>query len=757
MNSDSNQDAPQGLRLDGQSRPKGQSRIVSAVCSLDCPDSCRVRVTVNAEGRATRIQGDPDHAVTRGFLCGKVAKYLDHVYSPDRLLYPMRRRAGVPKGPQPRGLEVQAFERISWDEALTTIAARFQQISDTSGPESILPYSYAGTIGALNYGSMDRRFFHRVGASQLERTICSTTGGEALINVYGIKLGTDPEHFRHAKYIVAWAANIHGNNIHLWPFIEEARRNGARLVVIDPYKTRTARAADWHLAIRPGTDVALALGLMHILIAENLYDAEYVASCTHGFDALRERVASYTPQHVAQITGLPVAEILQLAREYATSPPAVIRLNYGVQRSQNGGAAVRAIAMLPCLIGAWKQRGGGLQLSTRGAFPLNDAALERPDLAAASPIGRLARKVNMSQLGHALQILDSDLDAPRVHALFVYNSNPAVVAPNQNAVLAGLRRADLFTVVHDQFLTETAEYADIVLPATTFLEHKDFQGAYGHYYLQLSKAAIAPLGEARPNVWVFGQLAQRMGFTEACFRDTEDDMIAQALDVTPTEKSPFFSGITPARLEAEESIRVSFPAPAVPGEDSLPFSTPAWFQTPSGKAEFFSEALAARGLDPLPAFVAPTESRHAPLAQQYPLELLARKADNYMNSTFANHPGHQAMESGHAHQLEMHPLDAAARGIGDGDAVQLENVRGSLQLSARVPEVASAAVPVGVVACRLGWNKLTPDGQGINVLTSETLCDFGGGATFYSTLVEVKKINLVNIGNVAGALRPASQ
>ena len=407
-------------------------------------------------------------------------------------------------------------------------------------------------------------------------------------------------------------------------------------------------------------------------------------------------------------------------------------MNYGVQRSQNGGAAVRAIAMLPCLTGAWKHLGGGLQLSTSGAFPFNRAALERPGLAASSPIGRQGRNVNMVQLGHALTQLN---DSP-VKALFVYNSNPAVVAPNQNAVHAGLRRTDLFTVVHDQFLTETAEYADIVLPATTFLEHKDFQGAYGHYYLQHSKPAIAPLGEARPNVWVFGQLAQRMGFAEECFRDTEDDMIAQALDVKSTENSPYFQGITPARLEAEESIRVTFPHSDAHGDAALPFSTPAWFQTASGKAEFYSEAMAARGLDPLPAFVAPTESRHAALAQQYPLEMLARKADNYMNSTFANHSGHQAMESDHANQLEMHPVDAAARGICEGDAVQVENARGSLQLVAHVD---ANAVPMGVVACRLRWNKISADGRGVNVLTSETLCDFGGGATFYSTLVEVRK------------------
>lgn len=702
-------------------------KIVHVVCSHDCPDSCRARVTVDETGRATRIQGDPDHPVTRGFLCGKVARYLDRVYSPDRLLHPMRRRPGVPKGPLPRGQEMQAFERISWDEALDAIAVRLQQTIREFGPESVLPYSYAGTTGVLNYGSMDRRFFYRLGASRLERTICATAGGDALLSVYGVKLGTAPQDFSHARYILAWGANIHGNNIHLWPFIEQARRNGARLVVIDPYKTRTAAAADWRLAIRPGTDSALALGMMHLLIAEGLCDLEYIDRCTHGFGALRERVAEYTPQRVAEWTGLAVDDILRLAREYASARPSVIRLNYGVQRSQNGGAAVRAIAMLPCLTGAWKHRGGGLQLSTSGAFRFDQQALERPDLALASPLGRPGRKVNMVQLGHAL----TELDGPPVKALFVYNSNPAVVAPNQNAVLHGLRRADLFTVVHEQFLTETAEHADIVLPATTFLEHKDLQGAYGHYYLQLSTPAIAPVGEARPNVWLFGQLAQRMGFAESCFRDTEDQMIAQALQT----ESPFLAGITLEQLEAEGSVPVHLAAAQPDGATPLPFSTPGWFQTPSGKAEFYSETLAAQGLDPLPAYVPATESRHAALAGQYPLELLARKADHFMNSTFANLPGHQAMEAGHANLLEMHTQDAAARGVREGDLVEVWNERGKILLQATLHE----NLPAGVAACRIGWNKHTPDGQGVNTLTSETLTDMGDGATFYSTLVQVRR------------------
>jgi anaerobic selenocysteine-containing dehydrogenase len=700
-------------------------KVVHAVCSLDCPDSCSLHVSVDAEGRAVRMQGNPDHPVTRGFLCGKVAKYLDCVYAPDRLLYPLRRRPGVGKGPVPPGRQDEVFERISWEEALDVIAARLRQIATDHGPESILPYSYAGNMAVLGYGSMDRRFFFRLGASQLDRTICATAGGEALLSVYGVKLGTDTEHFRHARLILAWGANIHGNNIHLWPFIEEARRNGGKLVVIDPYRTRTARVADWHLPILPGTDVALALGMMHILIAEKLYDAGYVAANTHGFDRLSERAAEYTPQRVAQITGLAVDDILRLAREYAAVTPAVIRMNYGVQRCQNGGAAARAIAMLPCLTGAWKHLGGGLQLSTSGAFQWNKQALERPDLAASSPIGRVGRVVNMSLLGHAL----TELDGPRIHAMFVYNSNPAAIAPNQNAVLRGMRRDDLFTVVHERFLTDTADYADVVLPATTFLEHKDFQGAYGHYYVQLSQPAIAPLGEARSNVWLFRSLAQRMGFTEPCFQDSEDDMIDQALE----SASPWMGGLSREQLEEEDFVRLKFPQEQ-DGGHFQPFVTADWFPTPSGKAEFFSETMAAQGLDPLPAYVQPVESRSSELAAQYPLEMLARKADNYMNSSFGNVAGHRAMESAHSGTLEMHPVDAEPRQIHDGDPVEVFNQRGKILLRAKV----LATAPAGVVTSRLGWNKLSGDGQGVNVLTSETLTDFGGGPTFYSTLVQVR-------------------
>lgn len=717
-------------------------RIVHAVCSHDCPDSCGVLVTVNPEGRAVKIQGDPAHPVTQGFLCGKVAKYLDRVYSPDRVLYPLMRKAGVPKGSLKRGSEREAYERVSWDEALDAIAARLKQIAERYGPESILPYSYAGNMGLLGYGSMDRRFFHRLGGSQLARTICSEAGGVAWNLVYGKKLGTPPEDFQHAKLILAWGGNIHGNNIHLWPFIKQARRNGARLIVIDPYKTRTAALADWHIAIRPGTDVALALGLMHVILRESLEDRAYIDAMTHGFPQLAERVREYTPERVAAWTGMTPAEVEQLAREYATAKPAALRLNYGVQRGENGGAAVRAIAMLPALIGAWKHRGGGGWLSTSGAFAWNKHAVERPDLALASPLGRLARTVNMSALGQALTELGQNGDAhngPAVHALFVYNSNPGAIAPNHNAVTRGLARKDLFTVVHEQFFTDTTDYADYILPATTFLEHTDIQGAYGHYFVQLSQQAVEPLGEARTNVWLFSQLAQRMGFAEACFRETPEEMIAAALSITSDGHSanPDMEHITFDDLREKGHVPLAF----YREPEAHPFQpyTEGTLPTPTGKVEFYSEALAAQHQDPLPAFVAPTESRWSKGAERFPLEFLGRKSDNYMNSTFANLDGHREMQAktGQTSQkLEMHSEDAKARGIASGGKVRIWNDRGSITLTALVDDT---IVPAGVVAAKLDWAKLRADKANVNVLTSERLTDLGASPTFYSTLVEVER------------------
>jgi len=640
---------------------------------------------------------------------------------------------------------------VSWDEALDAIAARLQRISDEFGPEAILPYSYAGTIGQLGFGSMDRRFFHRLGACQLERTICSEAGGEAWKLVYGKKLGTPTEDFRLAKLVLAWGANIHGNNVHLWPFIEQARRgeqarrNGGRLIVVDPYRTRTAALADWHIAIRPGTDGALALGMMQVILNEGLEDRAYIAEMTHGFEALAERVKEYTPERVAAWTGMTAGEIEALAREYATTRPAALRLNYGVQRTENGGTAARAIAMLPALTGAWKYRGGGAVLSTSGAFDWDKEALQRPDLALASPLGRLARTVNMCELGQALTqqgsgVRDQGSEEPDsispVKALFVYNSNPAAVAPNGNAVKAGMERDDLFTVVHELFFTDTTDYADYILPATTFLEHTDVQGAYGHYYVQLSQQAIEPPGEARPNVWLFGQLAQRMGFDEPCFRDEAEEMVGQALAIGADGHSGIagMEHITMDGLKQQGHIPVGFyREPEM--EPFLPFAA-GTVPTPSGKVEFYSETLAAQGHDPLPAFVPAVESRWGKDAERYPLEFLSRKADNYMNSTFAHLDGHRKMEARKNQRLEMHPQDAEARGIADGDAVRIWNDRGALMLTAMM----NASLPAGVVAGQLDWAKLSGKGGNVNALTSERLTDIGAGATFYSTLVEVEAV-----------------
>jgi anaerobic selenocysteine-containing dehydrogenase len=692
-------------------------------------------VTVDGNGRAIKVQGDPSQPVTQGFLCGKVAKYLDRVYSPERILYPLKRVTGAQKGPRPHGREHEAFERVSWDEALDAIAARLKTIAGEFGPESILPYSYAGTIGVLGYGSMDRRFFHRLGASQLDRTICSEAGGQAWNLVYGKRLGTPAEDFKLARLIVAWGANIHGNNIHLWPMVEQARRNGARLIVIDPYRTRTAALADWHISIRPGTDVALALGLMHVILREGLEDRAYIAEMTHGFEGLAERVREYTPERVAAWTGMTPGEVEQLAREYATVRPAVVRLNYGVQRCENGGAAVRAIAMLPALTGAWRHRGGGASLSTSGAFKWNEQATRRPDLALASPLGRLARTINMSTLGLALNAESGEADVlssgPAVKALFVYNSNPGAVAPNQNAVRRGLARTDLFTVVHDLFLNDTTDYADYVLPATTFLEHTDIQGAYGHYFVQLSSQAIEPVGESRSNVWLFGQLAQRMGFTEPCFRDTEEQIVAQALALGSNghSQNPGMEHITLEDLKRDGHLPLSFHRDGFLPYTSLPLATP------SGKVEFHSETLAAQGWDGMPSFVPPTESRLGESAERFPLEFLPRKADNYMNSTFANLEGHRKMEARTGQRLEMHPKDARARGIKSGDPVRVWNPRGEIILTAMV----DGTVPEGVVAARLDWTRFNAGGVNVNALTSERLTDIGEGATFYSVLVEVTK------------------
>ena len=674
------------------------AQVIHSVCALDCPDACSVLVTVE-DGRATKLRGNPDHPVTRGFLCAKVARYLDREYSPDRLLYPMRRAGAKGEG---------RFSRISWDEALDEIAARLSGIAREHGPESILPYSYAGTMGILQGGSMDRRFFHRLGASRLDRTICSAAGMEGTARVLGTRYGTEPEQFAQSKLIIAWGANILGTSVHLWPFIVEARRKGARFYTIDPVKNRTGSLADRHFFIQPGTDLALALGMMHVIIGENLHDAEYVESYANGFAELRARVAEYPPERAEALTGIPREDIVQLAREYATTRPAAIRLNYGVQRSERGGAAISAITALATVTGSWREAGGGVCLSTSHAFQFNVAALERPDL---QP--KPARLMNMSTLGAAL----TETGDPPVKALFVYNSNPAAIAPDQNKVLRGFRRDDLFTVVAEQFQTDTADHADILLPVTTFLEHRDLYRAYGHYYVQLADAAVTPPGECRSNTDIFRALAARMGFTEPCFAETDDQMIDQALD----SGHPFLAGITRERLEREHSVRLEVSAPGTP---FLPFAQ-GKFGTPSGKCELVPEAL---------AYEPPVESRRgdAKLLARFPLEMISPKNDDSMNSTFGNRPA----EDHETSRLGVHPSDAGPRGITDGDLVRVFNGRGSLRLIARV----TVNVTAGVVSCpSVRWAKLAPDKRNANALTSERLTDIGGGPAFYSTLVQMER------------------
>jgi anaerobic selenocysteine-containing dehydrogenase len=678
-------------------------QVRHSVCALDCPDTCSLLVNVE-NGTASKLRGNPDHPVTRGFLCGKVAKYLDREYSPDRLLYPQKRVGKKGEG---------RFARVSWDEALDTIAQNLTGIAQQFGSESVLPYSYAGTMGMLNGGGMDRRFFHRLGASRLDRTICSAAGGAGLMATLGNRYGTEPEQFVHAKFIIAWGANIHGTNVHLWPFIVEAKRKGAKLIVIDPVRTRTAALADKHLRVNPGSDLALALGLMHVIIGENLHDADYVAQHTNGFDDLRERVLAYDPAKVESLTGIAKEDILQLAREYATVRPSVIRANYGIQRSERGGTAVRAIACLPALTGSWKEVGGGLQLSVSQAFQFNRAALEMPELQMKSPLGREARIINMSELGSAL----TTLDEPPVKAIVVYNSNPAAIAPDQNRVLKGFRRDDLFTVVLEQFQTDTADYADILLPSTTFLEHTDLYLAYGHYHLQLARPALEAPGETRSNVDVFRDLAARIGFEDECFQDSEDDMIRALLN----SGHPFLKDITLERLDREHSVRLNVSAEGTP---YLPFAE-GNFGTASGKCEFGAESL---------DYTPPIESRFGDtkLRKKYPLEFVSSKNDDSMNSTFGNRDRVDEQTS----VLHIASVDAEPRGIRSGDLVRAFNDRGSLILKADVDGVVGPGV---VRAPAVRWAKRALDGRSANALTSERLTDIGGGPSFYSCLIEVEK------------------
>ena len=680
------------------------THTVRAACPHDCPDTCAMLVTVT-DGRAVAVKGDPGHPFTQGFLCTKVSRYQERTNSPDRVLHPMRRVGEKGEG---------KFERISWDAALDEISSRFKQIAASAdGPEAILPYSYAGTMGLVQGESMDRRFFHRLGASLLDRTICATAGFTGWVHTIGATIGTDPEQFHKARLILLWGTNTLTSNVHLWPQILQARKAGAEVVSIDPYRNRTAAQADRWLAIRPGTDAALALGLAHIAFRDGYADRDYLAQYTLGADAYEARCAEYPPERVAEITGLALSEIEWLGERYGTVRPAAIRTNYGLQRHHGGGNAIRAIAALPAVTGAWRDVGGGALLSASGRFPLNRQALERPDLIAGNP-----RTINMSRLGEALN------EATRpVRALVVYNSNPAAVAPDQGAVLRGLRREDLFTVVLEHFQTDTADHADILLPATTQLEHFDIVKPYGHYALMCNNPAIAPIAEAKPNSEIFRLLAARMGFTEPCFSDSDEEIAAQAISTD----HPVFEGITLERLKRNGWARLNLP------EEYAPFAE-GDFPTPSGKCEFHSERLAEMGLDPLPDFVPPLESpASAPeLAARFPLQFITPPAHSFLNSSFANME--RSLRSEKQPSLLIHPVDAEPRGIESGANVSVFNDRGGCRLMAIVSEDVREGV---VVAPSVWWNKKSPGRVNVNQTTSQALTDLGEGATFYDNLVEV--------------------
>ncbi len=689
---------------------------VKAVCPHDCPDTCGMVVSVDAAGRAIELRGDREHPFTRGFLCQKVANYLDRVYHPERLQYPLKRVGRKGEG---------KFARISWAEAVDTIAARFRDIAASEhGPQAILPYSYAGTMGKLMYGSLDRRFFHRLGASLLDRTICATAGAAGCDITLGTRAMTDPEAAVNCRYIVNWGSNTSVTNSHFWRIEHEARKRGAKIVTIDPYRSPTAAKSDWWIAIRPGTDAALAMGVMHIIFREGWQDHAFVDQHCVGGPELRERaLREFSPEKVSHITGLSVPEIKQFAREYARSQelfggPALIRVNYGLQRHGGGGMAVRTIVCLPALTGDWRHAGAGALLSTSKAYPFDDNYLTRPDL-----IRKGTRTVNMVQLAEALH---GELPGPPVQGLYVYNSNPAAINPDQSRVLAGLAREDLFTVVHDLFQTDTADFADIVLPATSQLEHFDIHNSYGHLYVQANNPAIAPLGEAKPNTEVFRLLARAMNFEAELFEESDEELARKSMGETASVKPAAFEGITFDAVRAGP-VRLNLPQGWAPFAEGK-------FPTPSGKCELYSEREKRAGRDPLPHYAPPHEDPQTKpeLAKKYPLQLLTPPASSFMNSTFVNME--QQRKAAGERTLEMHPEDAAKRGIADGDIVRVHNDRGRFRARAII---ANSVKPGVVVSLGLWWRKWTDDGVNCNATTATALTDLGGGATFFDNLVDV--------------------
>ncbi len=683
---------------DSSPSPALATTTVRGACPHDCPDTCALLTTVQ-NGVAIRVQGNPDHRHTDGALCTKVSRYTERTYDPKRILQPLKRVGAKGSG---------QFEPVGWDEALDEIAVRLKAIA-ARDPQAILPYSYAGTMGQVQAEGMAARFFHQLGASHLERTICAAAGAEALMNTFGAKIGMKVEHFAESKLILIWGSNSISSNLHFWRLAQQAKRHGARLVCIDPRRSETAEKCHEHIALRPGTDAALALALMHQLITHGWLDADYIARHTLGWDGLRERALSWPPERAAEVCGVPVQQIVNLARDYGTTQPAAIRLNYGMQRVRGGGNAVRAVACLPALVGAWRHRAGGLLLSSSGHFPIQRAALHRPDLLA----GRTPRTINMVTIGDDLLRGSSSGFGPKIEALIVYNSNPVAVAPESGKVVQGFEREDLFTVVLEHFQTDTADHADFILPATTQLEHWDVHAAYGHTDVLLNRPAIAPLGQARSNAAIFRALAARMGFDDPCFLEDDETLCRTAFG----EQVNFDTLLTQGFA--------TLPLPEAPFAEGN-------FPTPSGRCEFASSRLAAQGHDPLPDHLPNHEPANSSAA--YPLAMISPPARNFLNSTFVNVDSLRAIER--EPLLEIHADDAAARGISTGQVVRVFNARGEYRCKA---DVSRRARPGVVNGLGLWWRKLGLDGTNVNQLTSQRLTDMGNGPVFYDCLVEVEK------------------
>ena len=679
---------------------------LSSVCPHDCPSQCALQVTVEA-GRITDVAGDSRHPFTRGVICGKVHDYAERVYGPTRVLTPLRR-----VGPKGEG----RFEPIGWDEAVDEIAHRWRRVIAQWGAEAILPFSYGGTLGLVQ-NRAGHALFYALGASRLDRTICVSTAYAGWQGTLGTVTGNDSEQMVDSELIVLWGINASHTHINAMTLVKQARRRGAFVVCVDPYRTPTARLADWHLMPRPGTDGALALGVMHVLIGEGRVDQDYIQRATLGFTALAQHVKQYDPERVAAITGLAAPDIVAFAHRYGATRAAFIRVGIGLSRHDNGGMTCRTIACLPALTGAYAHPAGGALLASSSAFGLSNAAVERPDLMpTAAP-----RLINMIQLGRALT--DPDL-APPVKALYVYNANPASIVPNQELVLRGLAREDLFTVVHEQHLTDTTDYADLVLPATTSMEHTDCYKSYGHFYVQLARPVIAPEGEARSNWAVTRLLAPAMGLRDPHFSKSEDDLIREAL----ASGDPSIEGITLERLEAEHSVRLRIGRPYLPFADGAP--------TPSGKVEFLSETMAQAGLPALPTYTPLVEGpEHAELTRRYPLQCIVPPNRFFLNSSFSQSELMRRRQRGPA--VLLHPVDGAARGIQSGDAVLVRSARGEARFTAELTDDTREGV---AVVEGIWWSKHQPGGRGVNALTDDRTADMGGGPALHSNLVQVERL-----------------